>query len=120
MRFIRKLELNNDFFAPRYFVKHTKKFRRLSAEKKVIESVSYNLWSFSSPKIPIGAALIPASKADHMLLFSLEKTEVLSTVPFRLERYLDVNDTTVDKLTPNQGLYVTFDEIDKQHRKYTN
>ncbi|WP_314066510.1 hypothetical protein [uncultured Vagococcus sp.] len=116
MRFIRKLELDKDFFAPRYFAKHTKKFRRLSAEKKIIESVSYNLWSFSSPKIPIGAALIPASKADHMLLFSLEKTEVLSTVPFRLERYLNVNNITVGKLTPNQALYVSFEEIDSQYR----
>ncbi|WP_314059821.1 hypothetical protein [uncultured Vagococcus sp.] len=115
MQFIKKLELEKDFFAPRYFAKHTKKFRRLSAEKKIIESISYNLWSFSSSKIPIGAALIPTSKANHMLLFSLEKTEVLSTVPFRFERYLKVNEITIDKLIPNQALYVSFEEIDRQY-----
>ncbi len=117
MRFVKRLELAKDFFAPRYFAINTKSFRRLSSDKITIEDIDYNLWWFVSPKIPIGAALLPASGADHMIIFSLEKTESINNVPFKFKRYLEANETTIDKLVPGQGLYVTLEEIDKRYRE---
>lgn len=113
VKFVKKLNLAKDFFAPRYFAKHTKKFRRLSAEHFFVEDINYHTWSFSSPKIPIGIAFIPPIKADHMLLFSLEKTENIYSVPYRINNYLKVNETTVEQLIPGQKLYITIDDWGK-------
>lgn len=118
MRFIKKLSLADNFFAPHYFAIHTNSFRRLSAEKKMIEGIAYNQWQFSSKRIPLGCALVPASQPDHMLVISLEKTEKALNAHFKLVRFLEVNETTVDKLTPGQSLYVTFESLDNNLKKF--
>lgn len=100
------MNLEKDFFAPRYLARHTQKFRRLSADNKFIEDDVYHSWQFKSPNIPIGCAMIPPTNATHLLLFSLEKTENIQSVAYQVNNYLRVNKKTIAQLVPGQSLYV--------------
>lgn len=113
MKFVKKIEVEANFFAPIYLTKHTSKFRRLSADNKFIDDVTYHSWQFKSPKIPIGCAMIPPTKASHILLFSLEKTETIQAVAYQVNNYLRINNTTIDQLTPGQSLYIRLDDWGK-------
>ena len=113
MQFIKRIEVGKDFFAPKYLALHTHSFRRLSADNKFVGDNCYHAWQFSSNKIHIGCALIPPSKADHILLFSIEKHEDIDSVTRRINNYLLVNNTLIDEIRPGQSLYVTFEKWDQ-------
>ncbi|MBP1041807.1 hypothetical protein I6N95_12380 [Vagococcus sp. BWB3-3] len=113
MKFIKKIYLDAHFFAPRYLSLHTSKFRRLSADAKIIDNITYHSWQFKSPQISIGCAMIPPTNASHLLLFSLEKTENIQSVAYQVSNYLRINQKTIEQLIPGQSLYVRLDDWGK-------